>query len=122
MFCTDQRGFKTLLQSEVEKLISGGHVMLNTRVKTIKHSEKGVSVVLADGKTLEADFALVSFSLGVLQHDDVSWEPRLPPWKEEAIQSMTMVRDFPLLYTICLTLNTGNLHKDLYALPIQFLV
>lgn len=30
-------------------------------------------------------------SLGVLQHDDVRFEPPLPVWKREAIYSMTMV-------------------------------
>lgn len=32
----------------------------------------------------------VTFSLGVLQHDDVVFNPPLPSWKKEAIQSMTM--------------------------------
>lgn len=30
-------------------------------------------------------------SLGVLQHDDVAFEPPLPMWKKEAIHSMNMV-------------------------------
>jgi len=68
--------------------------MLGTTVKTVAYSGKGVSVTLADGKTLKADYALVSFSLGVLQNDDVTWEPKLPPWKEEAVQSMSMVSGF----------------------------
>jgi len=39
---------------------------------------------------LSADYALVTFSLGVLQHDDVHFEPALPHWKEEAIHGMAM--------------------------------
>lgn len=39
---------------------------------------------------LEADYVLCTFSVGVLQNDDVVFEPELPAWKEEAIQSMTM--------------------------------
>ena len=65
--------------------------MLNSVVKTIAYSGEGVKVTLVDGTKLEADYALVSFSLGVLQHDDVAWEPKLPAWKTEAIQSMTMI-------------------------------
>ena len=68
--------------------------MLSTTVKTITYSGESVSVTLTDGKILKADYALVSFSLGVLQNDDVTWEPKLPPWKEEAVQSMSMVSDF----------------------------
>ena len=68
--------------------------MLSTTVKTIAYSGEGVTVTLTDGKTLKADYALVSFSLGVLQNDDVTWKPKLPAWKEEAVQSMSMVSGF----------------------------
>jgi len=74
--------------------------MLSTTVKTIAYSAEGVSVTLTDGKTLKADYALVSFNLGVLQNDDVTWEPKLPPWKEEAVQSMSMVSGFLPLHIV----------------------
>jgi polyamine oxidase len=77
--------------------------VLNATVKTIKYSNDGVSVSLADGSSLSADYALVTFSLGVLQHEDVLFEPALPKWKSEAIHGMAMVsrvtrwRLFPIL-------------------------
>jgi len=37
-----------------------------------------------------ADYALVTFSVGVLQNIDVTFVPALPDWKQEAIQSITM--------------------------------
>jgi len=49
----------------------------------------------------EAGYALVLFGFGVLQDDDVTWEPKLPAWKMKAILSMTMVSDFILLRLIC---------------------
>jgi polyamine oxidase len=67
--------------------------MLNSVVKTISYSGEGVNVTLVDGTKLKADYALVSFSLGVLQHDDVLGSRSCPAWKTEAIQSMTMVKD-----------------------------
>ena len=67
--------------------------MLNSVVDKISYSGEGVIVTLVDGTELNADYALVSFSLGVLQNDDVTWDPPLPAWKTEAVQSMTMVRD-----------------------------
>ena len=91
---TDQRGFKTFIQEEADSFLTPDQVMLSTTVKTIAYSGEGVTVTLTDGKTLKADYALVSFSLGVLQNDDVTWEPKLPAWKEEAVQSMSMVSDF----------------------------
>ena len=65
--------------------------MLNSTVKTISYSPAGVEVILTDGSSLYADHALVTFSLGVLQNDDVRFEPVLPPWKLESIHSMKMV-------------------------------
>ncbi|KAF9791877.1 amine oxidase, partial [Thelephora terrestris] len=86
----DPRGFKTFIQDEAESFLDPDQVLLNSVVKTISYSGEGVTVTLVDETRLEADYALVSFSLGVLQHEDVTWEPELPPWKTEAIQSMTM--------------------------------
>jgi len=77
--------------------------MLNSVVKTISYSGEGVNVTLVDGTKLTADYALVSFSLGVLQHDDVIWEPKLPAWKTEAIQSMTMVKGILISHWLSLT-------------------
>jgi len=85
----DQRGFKTFIQKEAE-FLAPHQVSLNSVVKTIAYTGKGVSVTLVNGTTLEADYALVSFSLGVLQNDDVTWEPKLPAWKTEAIEGMSM--------------------------------
>ena len=66
-------------------------VMLNSTVQIIRHDASGVEVQLDTGKVLRAEYAIVTFSLGVLQNDEVVFEPRLPAWKVEAIESMTMV-------------------------------
>ena len=89
----DQRGFKEFIQAEAAEFLQPSQVRYNSTVTNIMYSESGVSVTLADGETLEADYALCTFSLGVLQHDDVAFEPPLPSWKQEAIQSMDMVSD-----------------------------
>lgn len=65
---------------------------MNATVKSISYSGKGVTVRLLDGSELSADYVLTTFSLGVLQHDDVIFEPELPSWKQEAIHSMGMVQ------------------------------
>jgi len=81
-------------------------------------------VRLFDGSELRADYALVTFSLGVLQHDDVTFEPELPSWKKEAIYSMGMVRnrDPPNAAHLTLALPTGNIYQNLPPVPIQVLV
>lgn len=120
----DQRGFKTFIQEEAESFLEPGQVMLNSVVNTISYSGDGVTVTLVDGTKLEADYGLVTFSLGVLQHEDVIWEPELPAWKTEAIQSMTMVNGFLLSrHTLPITrVYTGHIYKNLLAIPSEVLV
>jgi len=91
LLTTDQRGFASIIQSEAAEFLSEEQVLLNSTVKAIKHSKDGVSVNLSDGSSLSADYALVTFSLGVLQHDDVLFDPPLSTWKTEAIHGMVMV-------------------------------
>lgn len=91
LLCIDHRGFKTIIQAEAAEFIKPSQLMLNSTVRTISYTDSGVKVTLVNGKKLTADYALVTFSVGVLQNDDVTFEPPLPDWKQEAIQSMTMV-------------------------------
>lgn len=118
----DQRGFKKFIQDEAASFLTPDQVMLSSSVKTVAYSGEGVTVTLVDGKTLKADYALVSFSLGVLQNDDVTWEPAFPEWKTEAVQSMTMVSSFIPSRVIHLTSRIGYLYEDLHAIPEEVLV
>ncbi|KAI0328841.1 amine oxidase [Cubamyces sp. BRFM 1775] len=86
----DQRGFKTIIQDEAKGFLDDEQVKLNATVTTIHTAEHGVAVALEDGTALVADYALCTFSLGVLQHGDVQFVPPLPAWKQEAIHSMAM--------------------------------
>lgn len=88
----DQRGFKYFIQAEAAEFLQPEQLMLNATVTNITYSSEGVNVTLKDGTLLVADYALCTFSLGVLQNDDVVFEPSLPDWKQEAIQSMVMAR------------------------------
>ena len=103
-------------------------VRLNTTVSAILTSKKGVVVMLADGTTLSADHALCTFSLGVLQHDDVRFIPPLPTWKQEAIHSTAMVSASKCSasnYQPKLTMRlvqTGHVRKGLHAVPGEVLV
>ncbi|KAJ7858082.1 hypothetical protein B0H14DRAFT_2750094 [Mycena olivaceomarginata] len=74
----DQRGFKHLIQAEAETFLKPEQVLLNATVRTIGHSGDGVIVTLANGTRISADYAISTFSLGVLQNDDVVFEPVLP--------------------------------------------
>ena len=49
-----------------------------------------MTVKNADGSCIEADYAITTFSVGVLQSDTVKFTPALPRWKQIAIDSFQM--------------------------------
>lgn len=84
-------GYKHFLLAEAATFLKPAEqVSLSSTVKNITHTSSGVTVYLTDGTALTADHALVTFSVGVLQHQDVTFHPSLPAWKTEAIASMKM--------------------------------
>jgi len=98
--------------------------MLNSTVQIIRYGASGVEVQLENGRILRAEYAIVTFSLGVLQNDEVVFEPRLPAWKVEAIESMTMVsigRRSCLPGDQC-DLFVGHLYQDLPPISAEVLV
>ena len=101
LLSVDSRGFKTLVRAEAASFLRPHQLRLNATVATIRTSADNVTVVLQDGQELRADYGLCTFSLGVLQHDDVWFEPPLPAWKQEAIHSMSMVRCFTFSWGAC---------------------
>ena len=115
----DQRGFKTFIQKEAASFLKPSQVLLNSTVTKIAYSNNGVTVTLANGKKLSADYAICTFSVGVLQNDDVTFVPELPDWKQEAIQSITMVIPlFVLFLNILLKVFCkGDVYKDLPPIP-----
>ena len=86
----DQRGFKTLIQKEAQSFLQPTQFLLNATVTDIQYNTSGVKVTLEDGRTFSGDYALCTFSVGVLQNADVTFVPALPAWKREAIWSTTM--------------------------------
>ncbi|ERS95300.1 polyamine oxidase (propane-1,3-diamine-forming) [Sporothrix schenckii 1099-18] len=88
----DQRGFNTFLYGEASTFLAENdpRLLLSTTVTNITYSDSGVTVVFEDGGCVEADHAICTFSLGVLQNDVIDFEPPLPRWKVDAIESFEM--------------------------------
>ena len=97
----DQRGFARLVQEEAAGFIQENQVLLNATVTDVEHSHDGVTVALADGQRLSADYAALTVSLGVLQNDDISFVPPLPDWKVESMHGMTMVSNLSSAVELC---------------------
>ncbi|CAN0917315.1 Polyamine oxidase 1, partial [Linum grandiflorum] len=89
----DERGFDCLLYKMAEEFLftSEGKILdnrlkLNQVVREIQHSRDGVTVKTEDGCVYEANYVILSVSIGVLQSNLISFSPPLPRWKTEAIE------------------------------------
>ncbi|CAI9769730.1 unnamed protein product [Fraxinus pennsylvanica] len=88
----DERGYECLLYKMAENFLftSEGKILdsrlkVNKVVRELQHSRNGVSVKTEDGCIYEANYIILSVSIGVLQSDLISFKPPLPKWKTEAI-------------------------------------
>ena len=54
----------------------------------ITYTDNSVTIHNSDGTCIEADYAINTFSVGVLQSDTVTFDPPLPSWKTIAIETM----------------------------------
>ncbi|KAI9486955.1 MAG: hypothetical protein EXX96DRAFT_551307 [Benjaminiella poitrasii] len=88
----DPRGFKHIFLEESKKAFKSNdpRLLLNTTVTKIEYDEKGVTVHTKQGDIIKADYAITTFSIGVLQHKDIEWSPPLPSWKLEGIYGFHM--------------------------------
>ena len=74
-------------------------LQLNKHITNIAYNNTGVTIHTSDGSCIQADYAITTFSLGVLQNATagtttdppfVTFTPPLPDWKRTALQSMQM--------------------------------
>ncbi|XP_051125390.1 polyamine oxidase 2-like isoform X2 [Andrographis paniculata] len=72
----------------INTLAKGLDIRLNHRVTKIVRHYNGVKVTVEDGSAFEADAAIITTPLGVLKSNSIKFEPRLPEWKEEAINDL----------------------------------
>ncbi len=89
----DQRGHNFWIKGEASEYLSDGddRLILNTTITNITYSANGVKATSSDGSCFEADYAICTFSVGVLQHDSaITWSPALPDWKTTAIEKFEM--------------------------------
>ncbi|XP_055817887.1 polyamine oxidase 1 [Solanum dulcamara] len=94
----DERGYEHLLYKMAENFLftSEGKIMdsrlkLNTVVREVQHSRNGVLVTTEDGSLYEANYVILSVSIGVLQSDLISFSPPLPRWKMEAVRNLDVM-------------------------------
>ncbi|KAJ4795755.1 Polyamine oxidase [Rhynchospora pubera] len=97
-FVADQRGYqsvvyyvaKQFLKSDKTGAITDSRLMLNKVVREIRYSARGVTVATEDGSVYNADYVMVSASIGVLQTKLIKFTPDLPKWKILAMYEFDM--------------------------------
>ncbi|USW54238.1 Putative flavin amine oxidase, FAD/NAD(P)-binding domain superfamily [Septoria linicola] len=92
-FIVESRGYNTIVKGEASTFLhqtNDPRLLLNTTVTNITHSDTGVTIHSSDGTCISAAYAINTVSLGVLQHDSITYHPSLPLWKQTAIQSFGM--------------------------------
>ncbi|XP_061346789.1 polyamine oxidase 2-like isoform X1 [Gastrolobium bilobum] len=72
----------------IHTLAKGLDIRLGHRVTKIIRRYNGVKVTVENGKTFVADAAIIAVPLGVLKAKSISFEPKLPDWKEAAIADL----------------------------------
>ncbi|CAF4359743.1 unnamed protein product [Rotaria socialis] len=89
-FVTDQRGYAFLVREEAKRIATNNNILYNSTITTIEYSNSSVNITLRNGLIIWADYAICTFSVGVLQHNDVHFIPAFPAWKQESIFSFKM--------------------------------
>ncbi|KAF7833393.1 putative polyamine oxidase 2 [Senna tora] len=72
----------------IHTLAKGLDIRLGHRVTKITRRYNGVKVTVENGKTFVADAAIITIPLGVLKSKSIKFEPKLPDWKEAAIDEL----------------------------------
>ncbi|XP_074658261.1 uncharacterized protein LOC141911182 [Tubulanus polymorphus] len=92
-FITDQRGYSYILERLADEFLTGGasrRLYLNEIVTRVKYNGRGVKVKTKSGKLFRGDYAICTFSIGVMQSDAVKFIPRFPENKQLALNSFSM--------------------------------
>lgn len=87
-FVSDPRGLWSLYKDLYQPLMK--HILLGRNIVKIKYSENFVEVHTKNNEIFVADYALCTFSTGVLTSDTITFDPPLPEWKREAIYKSPM--------------------------------
>ncbi|KAI1827420.1 amine oxidase [Xylaria intraflava] len=118
-FVTDHRGFNTFIIGEAKEFLKENdpRLLLNTTVKAVAYGPQGVNVTFEDGGCIEAEHAIATFSIGVLQNDAVAFTPELPRWKREAIEQFQMGTYTKIFYQFNETFWDVDTQYFLYADP-----
>lgn len=106
MFVKDQKGYSYIIKNMANKipLVENKNLFLSYYVDEIKYNETGDYKILvrayenknntkseSNYKMFKAKWVITTFSIGVLQSNEVSFVPALPNWKLDTISKFSMI-------------------------------
>ena len=103
-FVTDQRGFAYLLEYLGEPFLNAKVLHTAATVTSVEYSDKCVCAYVmeqGDSKRYCGKYGIMTFSIGVLQSKTVTFSPKLPEWKVEAINKY----EIPLFLKVFILFN-----------------
>ncbi|KAJ5825376.1 hypothetical protein N7474_002514 [Penicillium riverlandense] len=117
----DQRGYNKIIKDEAATFLKKNdpRLHLNSPIAKISYSHSGVIITKEDGSCISADYAVCTFSLGVLQNDVVEFTPSLPFWKRTAIEKFTMGTYTKIFLQFNETFWPEDTQYFLYADPLE---
>lgn len=71
-----------------DALAAGLDVRLGCAASSISYDDTGVRVTCASGEVVEGKAAVVTVPLGCLKAADVTFQPALPSWKQDAVEKL----------------------------------
>jgi polyamine oxidase len=115
----DPRGFSVWLYAQAAKFLRANdpRLLLNTVVKAVDHYDTHVTITNEDGTCIEADYAINTVSLGVLQNEVIKYTPELPSWKQDSIATFAMGTYTKIFYQFNETFWPEDTQFHLYAHP-----
>ncbi|KAK2751142.1 hypothetical protein FQN57_000217 [Myotisia sp. PD_48] len=113
-FIHDQRGFSTIVKNEAGTFLKPNDPRLHLRtiVSGINYTDHGVTISTRNGTCIDAEYTIMTFSLGVLQRDIIEFYPEFPSWKKIAIANF----EFGTYTKIFLQFNQSFWDKTQYIL------
>lgn len=117
--CVDKRGFNHWLKFQAAKFLEANdpRLLLSTIVTGIKYSDSGVTITTKDGACIDADYAINTVALGVLQNDVIKFDPELPDWKKSSIATFAMGTYTKIFYQFNETFWPEDTQFFIYAHP-----
>eukprot|EP01084_Bolivina_argentea_P123681 219177_1 len=97
LYVNDINGFQGIIKAMIDEFSLDSKIKLNEPVTNINYENLNEIIVTTAMGIYKSKYVIVTFSIGVLQSNLVTFNPVLPVWKTDAINVMKM-SDYCVMY------------------------